>query len=135
MSESIFTKIINREVPGHFVYEDEHCVAIVDRFPAVRGQLVVIPKKEIDYVFDLDDDTYAHLFSVAKKVGKAVDQALNPMRTCLVVEGLDVPHVHIKIFPLPDKDKALGMLMHEVEEITDEEMSIIATQIQAAMEE
>ncbi len=57
------------------------------------------------------------------------------MRTCLVVEGLDVPHVHIKIFPLPDKDKALGMLMHEVEEITDEEMSIIATQIQAAMEE
>jgi len=135
MSESIFTKIINREVPAQFIYEDDQCIAILDKFPAVQGQSLIIPKKEIDYAFDLDDETYIHLFEVAKKIGKASDKALNPMRTCLVVEGFDVPHMHIKVYPVPNKDKALGILMHETEEATDEELTVVATQIQAALEE
>ncbi len=134
MSQSIFTKIINREIPGHFLYEDDTCVVILDRFPAVKGQALVIPKKEIDYAFDLDDDTYLHMFKVAKLVGTAIDKALSPYRTCMVVEGFDVPHVHIKIYPVPEKDKALGLIMHEQQEATDEDLTVVATQIQAALE-
>ncbi len=132
---SIFTKIINREIPGHFIYEDEFCVAILDKFPAVKGQSLVIPKKDIDYAFDLDDDSYIHLFKVAKKVAKASDRALGASRTCLVVEGFDVPHVHIKIYPMQDMEKALGAIMAEGKEASDEELSVVATQIQAALEE
>ena len=132
---SIFTQIINREIPGHFIYEDEFCVAILDRFPAVKGQSLVIPKKDIDYAFDLDDETYLHLFRVAKKVGRASDRALAAKRTCLVVEGFDVPHVHIKIFPMQDTQKALGAIMQNSAEASDEELQVIATQIQAALED
>ena len=85
--------------------------------------------------FDLDDETYIHLFQIAKKIGTACDAALNAERTCLVVEGLDVPHVHIKIYPLPDRDKALGAVMHETAEAADEELALVATQIIAAIED
>lgn len=133
MSKSIFTKIINREVPGHFIYEDDNCVAILDRFPVVKGQSIVIPKQEIDYAFDLDDDTYLHLFKTAKKIAKASDVALAAKRTCLVVEGFEVPHVHIKIYPMVSTDKSLADFMGPGEEASDDELSIIATQIQGAM--
>ena len=131
---SIFTQIINREVPAHFIYEDDLCVAILDKFPAVKGQSLIIPKKDIDYAFDLDDETYLHLFQIAKKVGKASDKALNAERTCLVVEGFDVPHVHIKIYPMQDTQKALGAIMPEGVEALDAELAVVATQIQAALE-
>jgi len=134
MATSIFTKIINREIPAHFLYEDEYCIAILDKFPAVRGQSLVIPKKDIDYAFDLDDDTYLHLFKTAKMIAKASDKALNAERTCLVVEGFDVPHVHIKIYPMQDTKRALGLIMPEGVEAADEELAIVATQIIAAME-
>jgi len=135
MSVSIFTKIINRELPAHFIYEDKHCVVILDRFPAVKGQTVVIPKKEVDYAFDLDDDTYIHLFKTAKMIAQASDKALNAERTCLVVEGFDVPHVHIKIYPMQDTKKALGSIMPEGKEATDSELAIVATQLIAAIDE
>lgn len=132
---SIFTKIINREIPGHFIYEDEFCVAILDKFPAVKGQSLVIPKKDIDYAFDLDDDSYIHLFRIAKKIAKASDRALGAARTCLAVEGFEVPHVHIKIYPMQDTQKALGAIMAEGREATDDELSVVATQILAALQE
>lgn len=135
MAASIFTKIINREIPAHFLYEDEFCIAILDKFPAVKGQSLVIPKKDVDYAFDLDDDTYLHLFKTAKRIAQASDKALNAERTCLVVEGFDVPHVHIKIYPMQDTKKALGAIMPEGIEATDEELAIVATQIQAALED
>ena len=135
MSTSIFTKIINREIPGHFIYEDEHCVAILDKFPVVKGQSLVIPKKEVDYAFDLDDDSYIHMFKTAKKIAKASDEALGAKRTCLVVEGFDVPHVHIRIYPMMSTDKSLGEFMSMGDEAGDEELALIATQIQAALED
>ncbi len=135
MAASIFTKIINREIPGHFIYEDEHCVAILDKFPAVKGQSLVIPKEHVDYAFDLDDDTYVHLFKTAKKIAKASDSALNAERTCLVVEGFDVPHVHIKIYPMQDTQKALGAIMPAGEEASDAELAIVATQLIAAIDD
>ncbi|MFT7506991.1 MAG: histidine triad (HIT) family protein [Acidimicrobiales bacterium] len=135
MSTSIFTKIINREIPAHFIYEDEHCVVILDKFPAVRGQSLVIPKKHVDYAFDLDDDTYIHLFKAAKMIAKASDKALAAERTCLVVEGFDVPHVHIKIYPMQSTKKALGSIMPEGNEATEEDLAIVATQLIAAIDQ
>lgn len=134
MSTSLFTKIIKREIPAHFVYEDEHCVAILDKFPAVKGQSLVIPKKEVDYAFDLDDDTYLHLFKTAKLVAKASDKAFAAVRTCLVVEGFEVPHVHIKIFPMQDTATALGNILPNGSEASEEELAIVATQLIAAIE-
>lgn len=130
---SIFTKIINRELPGHFLYEDEECVVILDKFPMLKGQSLVIPKQEVDYVFDLDDKTYSHIFKVAKKIAKATDKALSPDRTCLVVEGTEVPHVHIKIYPI--HGKRLQPFVQIGEEASDEELALVATQIQAATED
>jgi histidine triad (HIT) family protein len=135
MSTSIFTKIINREIPAHFLYEDDYCVVILDKFPSVKGQSLVIPKKEIDYAFDLDDDTYLHLFKTAKKIAQASDKALDAKRTCLVVEGFDVPHVHIKIFPMQDTGTKLGEQLTQATEASNDELTIIATQIQAAIED
>jgi histidine triad (HIT) family protein len=134
MSVSIFTKIINREIPAHVVYEDEHCIAILDKFPAIKGQSLVIPKKEVDYAFDLDDDTYLHLFKTAKLVAKASDKAFNAVRTCLVVEGFEVPHVHIKIYPMVDTKAALGEILPHGREASDEELAVVATQLMAALE-
>jgi len=134
MSDSIFTKIINRELPAHFLYEDDDCVVILDKFPTIRGQAVVIPKKEVDYAFDLDDDIYVHLFTVAKKMAKALDTAMNAKRTCLVVEGFEIPHVNIKIFPMLRTDRSLGEYLTGGEEADDEDLAVIATQVQAALD-
>lgn len=134
MAKTIFSQIIDREVPAHFLYEDDVCVAILDKFPTVKGQSLVIPKHAIDYAFDLDDDTYVHLFKIAKMIGKASDEALNAERTCLVVEGFDVPHVHIKVYPLTAADTPLGSKLAMGTEATDEELRVVATQITAALD-
>ena len=133
MTDTVFTKIINRELPGHFVYEDDLCVVIVDRFPALKGQTMVIPKEPVPYVFDLPDETYTHLFAIAKKIAIASDSAFDAVRTCLVVEGLDVPHVHIKIYPLRTEETSLAKEMINVAEASEETMAQIATQLQAAL--
>lgn len=101
--KTIFQKIIDGEIPSYKIYEDDKCLVILDKFPESKGKTLVISKQVVDYVFDLDDETYNHMFSVAKKVIKATDKALGPKRTCLVVEGFEVPHSHIKIFPVYDE--------------------------------
>lgn len=132
---TIFTKIIDREIPGHFIYEDDICVAILDKFPTVKGQTLVIPKKEVDYAFDLDEETYTHLFLIAKKIANALDKALFTYKTCLVVEGFDVAHVHLKLYPMKKSDAPLGEKVHTGEEVGDAELAIVATQIIAAFED
>jgi histidine triad (HIT) family protein len=72
----------------------------MDKFPITEGQALIIGKKHVDYIFDLDDGMYLHLFGVAKKVGKAVDSGLGTIRTWIVVQGMEVPHVHVKLFPI-----------------------------------
>ena len=133
MSESIFSKIIRREIPAHFVFEDDVCVVIMDKFPGVSGQSLVIPKKEVDYVFDLDDETYTHIFNVAKRVAKASDAALKTSRTCLLVEGFEVPHVHIKIYPIKEGATALAPFLKSDGPADDAELSKFAEQIKAAL--
>ena len=97
--KTLFEKIADKEIPAEIVYEDENIVAIVDKFPIKKGQIVIFPRTAPDYIFNLDDETYQKLMSVAKKIGPAIDKAFNPTRTCLVIEGFEVPHVHVKLIP------------------------------------
>ncbi len=97
---SIFTRIINREIPGHIVAEDENFIAFLDITPLVTGHTLVVPKKEIDYIFDLDDETTAGLHVFAKRVARAVKKAVPCKRIGVAVIGLEVPHTHIHLVPM-----------------------------------
>lgn len=97
---SIFTKIINREIPGHILAEDEKYIAFLDVSPLVMGHTLVVPKQEIDYIFDLNDDTLAGLSVFAKKVAHAVKKAIPCKRIGIAVIGLEVPHTHIHLVPM-----------------------------------
>lgn len=131
---TVFSKIINREIPGHFIYEDDQCAVILDKFPAVPGQALVILKREVDYIFDLETEEYEHLFATVKKVAHALDATLNTQRTCVVVEGFEVPHVHIKLYPMAHTDENLGDVMTRVEEADDEALAELASKIKTALE-
>lgn len=97
---SIFSKIIAGEIPCHKVAETENCLAFLDVFPLAMGHVLVVPKKEIDYIFDVDDAllTEMHLFS--KKIAKAIKQVVPCKRIGVAVVGLEVPHAHIHLIPL-----------------------------------
>lgn len=101
---SIFTKIINREIPAYIVAEDENNIAFLDINPLVKGHVLAVPKKEIDYYFDLDDKLFSDLNLFAKKVAKAIDKAIPCERVGMAVIGLEVPHVHIHLAPLNTMD-------------------------------
>jgi len=97
---SIFTKIINREIPGHIVAEDENFIAFLDITPLVTGHTLVVPKKEVDYIFDMDDDILASMNVFAKKVAKGVKKAIPCKRIGVAVIGLEVPHTHMHLVPM-----------------------------------
>jgi histidine triad (HIT) family protein len=97
---SIFTKIINREIPGHIIAEDDRFIAFLDIQPLVKGHVLVVPKEETDYIFDLEDDVLAGLHVFSKKIAEAIDKTIKCSRVGVAVIGLDVPHVHIHLIPL-----------------------------------
>ena len=97
---SIFTKIVNGELPSYKIAETEDYYAFLDIFPLKKGHTLVIPKKEVDYIFDLDDALYKGLFAFAKKVGKAIEKVIPCKRIGITVIGLEVPHAHIHLIPL-----------------------------------
>jgi histidine triad (HIT) family protein len=97
---SIFTRIINREIPGHIVAENENYIAFLDITPLVQGHTLVVPKNESDYIFDLDDNALAGLTVFAKQVAHAVKKAIPCKRIGVAVIGLEVPHVHIHLVPM-----------------------------------
>jgi histidine triad (HIT) family protein len=98
--DCIFCKIVNGEIPCYKIYEDEFSLGFLDAFPSMKGQALVIPKSHIaPWLFNIEDEDYCKLMLAAKKVVRAVDKAIKPLKTGLVVEGLEVNHVHIKIFP------------------------------------
>jgi histidine triad (HIT) family protein len=97
---SIFSKIINREIPGHIVAEDDRFIAILDISPLVMGHVLVIPKAEKDYIFDLEDDVLGGLTLFAKKVAKGIKATVPCKRIGVAVIGLEVPHVHIHLVPM-----------------------------------
>ena len=97
---SIFTRIINGEIPCYKVAENEYCFAFLDINPLSKGHTLVVPKKEVDYLFDLDADTYQQLMAFSQEVAKAIDQAIPCLRVGVAVIGLEVPHAHIHLIPL-----------------------------------
>jgi histidine triad (HIT) family protein len=97
---SIFTRIINREIPAYIVAEDEKYIAFLDINPLVVGHTLVVPKKEIDFIFDLDDETLAGLNLFAKKVAHAIKKSIDCKRVGVAVIGLEVPHTHIHLVPM-----------------------------------
>ncbi|ELR68227.1 HIT family protein [Fulvivirga imtechensis AK7] len=101
---SIFTKIINREIPGHIVAEDDNYIAFLDISPLVHGHVLVVPKKEVDYMYDLDDETLGGLHVFAKKVARAIERVIPCRRIGVAVIGIEVPHTHIHLVPLNSMD-------------------------------
>lgn len=101
---SIFTKIINREIPAYIVAEDGSHIAFLDINPLARGHVLVVPKKETDYFFELDDNEYIDLTLFAKKVANAIEKVVSCKRIGVAVVGLDVAHVHVHLIPLNTMD-------------------------------
>lgn len=97
--DTIFTKIINREIPAEIIYEDEFSFVMPDKFPSMPGQVVVISKRQVPYIYELSNDEYIGLMATTRKVALALDKALVTMRTCTIVEGFEVPHVHVRLYP------------------------------------
>ena len=121
---SLFTRIVNGEIPAWKVAEDENFFAFLDIFPVAKGHTLVIPKKEVDYLFDLDDETYAGLQLFAKKVAIGLQKAIPCMKVGVMVLGLEVPHAHIHLVPMQSEadllnfSKKLSFSKEEMAEIT-----------------
>lgn len=97
---TLFTKIISGEIPCHKVAEDDRFLAFLDINPAAVGHTLVIPKVEVDYIFNLDDDTYSGLMLFAKRIAPALAKAVPCLRIGVAVIGLEVPHTHVHLIPL-----------------------------------
>ena len=124
---SIFTKIVNGEIPCYKVAEDEHHLAFLDVMPIAKGHTLVIPKKEVDLIFDLDEEEYKNLWAFAQKVAKKLKAAVPCVRVGVAVVGLEVPHAHIHIVPM-NEIKDLNF-MNERLKFTPEEYQEIQQEI------
>ena len=105
---SIFCKIVNGEIPAYKVAEDENYFAFLDIFPVAKGHTLVIPKKEVDYIFDLEDDLYVGLQAFAKKVAIGLKKAIPCQKVGVLVLGLEVPHAHIHLIPMQNEADLLN---------------------------
>jgi len=97
---SIFTRIINGEIPSHKVYEDERVIAFLTNHPLVEGHTLVVPKKQINQIWDLDDEDYDYLWQTARKIALHLRQVMNLERVGVVIKGIEVPHTHIHLIPM-----------------------------------
>ena len=125
---SIFTKIINREIPGYIVAEDENFIAILDVNPNAKGHTLCIPKQEINKIFDMDEDLYLGLMKFSRKVAKAVEKTVECKRIGVAVIGLEVPHTHVHLIPLHDMD---DMRFQRKVQLSKEEFEQLASDIRA----
>jgi histidine triad (HIT) family protein len=97
---TLFTRIINGEIPGRFVWRDERCVAFTSIHPLRPGHTLVVSRAEVDHWLDLEPALAAHLMTVAQAIGKALQQAFKPVKVGLMIAGLEVPHVHLHVVPI-----------------------------------
>lgn len=120
---SIFTKIINREIPGYIVAEDENYIAILDVNPNAKGHTLCIPKQEVNKIFDMEEDLYLGLMKFSRKVAKAIEKSVECKRIGIAVVGLEVPHTHVHLIPLHDMDdmrfqRKVSLTKEEFEELS-----------------
>ena len=101
---SIFTKIVAGEIPSYKIAEDEQYLAFLDAMPLVKGHTLVIPKKETDFIFDLENEDFKNLWSFAQTVAKKLEKAYPSQRIAVAVVGLEVPHAHIHLIPIDKMD-------------------------------
>lgn len=125
---SIFTRIVNGEIPCYKIAETDEFLAFLDVRPQAKGHTLCIPKKEVDYIFDLDDATLAGLIVFAKKVGLAVEKVVPCTRIGIAVIGLEVPHTHVHLIPM---NSMKDMKFNNVLEFPAEEMRDLAAKIAA----
>ncbi|MDW8302544.1 MAG: HIT family protein [Bacteroidia bacterium] len=129
---SVFTKIIQGQLPCYKIAENEHCISFLDIQPIARGHTLVVPKVEVDYMFDLPDNVYVELHLFAKKIAAALKKAIPCQRICTAVVGFEVPHTHIHLIP--------ANTIHDVNftnprlKFTPDEYQRIAAQIQQYLE-
>ena len=122
----IFCKINRGEIPSHKIYEDKKFLAFLDIHPINPGHLLLIPKKHVDYVFDLEEPLYSEMFKVAKNISKNLKKVMKAKRIGIAVEGFAVPHVHIHLVPINNENE---LDHHRAKEATPEELSKVAKKI------
>ena len=128
---TVFTKIIRNEIPSYKIAEDENNLAFLDAFPLVYGHVLVIPKQETDYIFDMSSDAYLDLLRFAKQVAKAMRKVIKCKRIGIAVVGLEVPHAHIHLVPLNNIEDInfqrpkLNFSEEKMHEIADKIRSVI----------
>lgn len=128
---TLFTRIINREIPGRFVHEDDLSVAFLTIEPLTPGHTLVVPRAEVDHWIDLDPDTAAHLMVTAQTIGRAIQDVFEPTRVGMVIAGLEVPHVHIHVAQL---NKMNDLDFKNVrKDVTDQELDDVARAIRSAL--
>lgn len=124
---SIFTKIINGEIPCYKVAEDENYLAFLDVNPNTKGHTLCIPKEEINKIFDMEEEDYLGLMKFSRKVAKALEKTIECKRIGVAVVGLEVPHTHVHLIPLQDMD---DMRFQRKTSLTKEEFEALAEAIQ-----
>lgn len=102
---SLFSKIINREIPAEIIYEDEQTLAFLDIRPINPGHMLVVPKVEVDQFQDLDEETYQAVMATVRRMAQLLKDKMQPQRVGLVVYGFDVPHVHVHVIPMDEPGK------------------------------
>jgi histidine triad (HIT) family protein len=127
---TIFTKIINGEIPCYKVAEDEHFIAFLDINPNAKGHTLCVPKVEVDKLFDLDETTYLKLMQFSRKVALALEKTVPCKRVGVAVIGLEVPHVHVHLIPL---NQMSDMDFSKKVTLTQDEFKALAAKIQAAL--
>ena len=120
---SIFTMIINGDIPGHFVYRDDECVAFLSIEPLTEGHTLIVPVQEVDHWIDLEPEMATHLMRVAQRVGQAIDAVYSPRRVGLLIVGDEVPHVHIHVTPI---SSARDLDFANAGSATSEELAAVA---------
>ena len=123
---SIFTKIVNGEIPCYKIAEDDNYLAFLDVNPNAKGHTLCIPKQEINKIFDMEEDHYLGLMKFSRKVAKAVEKSVECKRIGVAVIGLEVPHVHVHLIPLQDMD---DMRFQRKTSLSPEEFQELAKQI------
>ncbi len=130
---SIFTKIVRGEIPSYKIAEDEQFYAFLDIYPLAKGHTLVIPKKEVDYLFDLDDHFLAEMTVFSKKIAKAIEKVIPCARIGVAVLGLEVPHAHIHLIPI-NSEADISFSRPKLK-LSEEEFQEIAAKIRNALDE
>ena len=128
MQETVFTRIINGEIPCHKIFEDAQTFAFLDIYPVQPGHTLVIPKKQVRFVWDLEDDDYRALMETVRRVAHQLRTVLKPGFVGEIIEGIEIPHAHVKLIPFTSVDQ-FRRLPDGLAEPNHEELAAMATRL------